>query len=156
MRDTGLPAHLPVCVEFSLPESRQLVDVVHRPMAIPLDFVCADEEQEHRFAKSFAQRILVSSSEAWEDATASSNVEALWLRWSRDAERYLLDRSTCVLTCNRMCYQGRCVVSIHRKQARVATQQPKTGAMPLHTRRLLKLVRRLEHLIRQMHAMSMI
>ena len=154
VRDTGLPTHLPVCVELILPESRQLVDVVHRPMAIPLDFACADEEQEHRFAKSVAQRILASSSEAWEDATASSNVEALWLQWSPDAERYLLDRKACVMTCNRKCYQGRCVVSIHRKQARVATQQPETGAMPLHTRHLWKLARRLED--RQMHAMSLI
>ena len=60
------------------------------------------------------------------------------------------------MTCNRKCYHGRGVVSIHRKQARVATQQPKTGAMPLHTRRLSKFVRRLEDLIQQMHAMSMI
>ena len=132
VRDTGLPTHLPVCLEFSLFESRQIVDVVHRLMAFPLDFACAHEEQEHQFAKSVAQRTLVSSSEAWEDATGSSNIEALWLQWSPDAERYLLDRSACVLTCNRKCYQGTGVVSINRKQARVATQQPETGAMPLH------------------------
>ena len=151
VEDTGLPTHLPICVEFSLPESKQLVDVVHRPMAIPLDFACPNEEDERHFALAVAQRILSSSRELWERAVASANVEALWLQWSKDAERYLLDRGACITTCRKTCYQGRGVVSIHRKQARVATQQPDSGAVPLHTRRLLKLVRRLEDLVRRMH-----
>ena len=154
VKDIGLPTHLPVCVEFSLPESRQLVDVAHRPMAIPLDFVCIDKEQEHVSATSVAQRILDSSKETWAHAIAASNVEALASQWSTDAEKYLIDRSTCIMTCNKKCYQGRGVVSIHRKQRRVAKQDPESGAMPLHTHRLLKLLRRLEDLIRQMHSMS--
>ena len=127
---------------------------VHRPMAIPLDFACPDKEQEHMFATGVAQRILDSSRETWDNATANSDVEALWLQFSKDAEKYLIDKSACIMTCNRNCYQGRGAVSIHRKQTRVATQQLEIGAVPLHTRRLLKLVRRLEDLVRQMHGMS--
>ena len=106
VEDTGLPTHLPICVEFSLPESKQLVDVVHRPMAIPLDFACPNEEDERHFALAVAQRILSSSRELWERAVASANVEALWLQWSKDAERYLLDRSSCIMICHKKCYQA--------------------------------------------------
>ena len=82
------------------------------------------------------------------------DVEALWGIFNSDAEQYLIQRAEGCTTARVQKYEGRGTVTVQKRRAQVAPQRDCTGAAGIRVRRLLRMTRRLEDLIRQMDRAS--
>ena len=147
---SGIPTHVPLALWLSLSEYGQLVPTVRRPVPFPKGWQDASKDKEIDISVNVAASILAESAVDWQLFLASGEVDSLWQSLCADIETYFLNRARQLITAPQHRYRGRGEVRSSRKQLRVAPQKDGTGAMPIRSRRLLKLTRRIEEIVRQL------
>ena len=147
---TGIPTHLPVAAVFQLVEYEQMVTTIVRMKKIELNFKDPEPEAEELTADRAVAHILANQNIAWTWATQQRNVQRLWELWCESAEAYLHKRAKQDLG-RQKTQTGSGQVRLKAQRRRATAPSAHEGAQNHRTRRLLKLARQVEDLVRQLH-----
>ena len=137
----GIPTHLPVAAVFQFAEYEQTVTTIVRMKKIDLNLKDSEPEAEELAANRVVGDILTWQRTAW--AMQQRNVQRLWEPWCESSEAYLHKRTKQRLSTAKA-QSGRGQVRLRRATAPSAHE----GVQNHRTRRLLKLARQADDLVR--------
>ena len=143
-----MPTHLPVAAGFQFAEHEQIVTTIVQMRKIDLNF--KDPEPEAEQLTADRAHILAKQNIVWSCAMQQRNVQRLWGLWSESAEAYLHKRMKQGHD-TRKAQTGRGQVRLKPQRRRARAPSAHEGAQNHRTRRLLKLARQVEDLVRHFH-----
>ena len=116
-----------------------------RPLAFPIgQWTPWTQEREEALATE------LSTPAGWEAALEHHDVECLWKLWVTAAETWLTQRSEGHLEGPTKNYTGRSRCKVQPKRVAAQTRATEPGALSVRHRRLLRLARQLEEIMRQL------
>ena len=146
--NTDKPTHLSVAAVFQFAEYEQIVTTIVRMRKIDLNFKDPEPQAEQFTADRVVAHILATQNVVWSCAVQQRNVQRLWELWSESAEACLHKRMKHWRD-TRRAQTGRGQVRLKPQRRRAPAPSANEGAQNHRTRRLLKLARQVEDLVRQ-------